>query len=296
MAKHNYVLLYGQVTRNPTIFKNEQTGEFVRGMCPLTVIRGIRSADINTQQVKYDNPIVMSGNPDQIALMANWRVGDMVVVKGTVTTKNVLKSKSCDHCKEKNHKNGTIVFVSPIYSDVRERNMSLEQGAELLKKNHEVSNIVFVIGNLCNDPQVYQTAKGSLLATYELAISRKFRVQDDTIDSRTDYPWVKSYGMIANADAKALHKGSLVYVDGFLQTRKIEKNHVCEYCGETFKWPDSSMEIVPYSTEYLRNYHTPEEIAKREEEEYKLAVNKIFSEADIIYESANIDNPDEDNN
>ena len=128
------------------------------------------------------------------------------------------------------------------------------------------------------------TPKGTILTTYEIAISRKFRVQEEAADARTDYPWVKSYGAIANADAKALKTGSLVYIDGFLQTRKIEKNCVCEHCGQTFKWPDSSMEIVPYTTEYLRNYNTPEDIQRQEDEKHQTEIQKIFSESEIDLE------------
>ena len=285
MAKHNYVSLYGQVTRAPTIYKNEETGEWIRGICPIVVIRGIRSADVEMQHVKYDNPIIMSGNPEQIKCMAEWRVGDMVEIKGAITTKNVTKSKTCDHCGVKNKKDGTVVFVNPIYIEIREREVSPEKGAELLKKRSEISNIVFALGSLCNDPKVYQLERGTLLTTYEIAINRKFRIQEDAPDTRTDYPWIKSYGAIANADAKSLKKGSLIYVDGFLQTRKIEKNCTCEHCGEVFKWPDSSMEIVPYTTEYLRNYNTPEDIEKAEDEKRQLEINKIFSESEILYES-----------
>ena len=285
MAKHNYVSLYGQVTREPNIFKNDETGEYLRGMCPIMVVRGVRTANTDILQVKYDNPIIMSGNEEQIKRMAEWRVGDMVEVKGAVTTKNVTKRMSCDHCGEKNLKNGTVVFVNPIYTDIRERGLSSEQAAVLLKQRNEISNIVFALGNLCNEPQMYMTPKGTVLTTYEIAITRKFRVQEDSADARTDYPWVKSYGAIATADAKALKKGSLIYVDGFLQTRKIEKNCVCEHCGETFKWPDSSMEIVPYTTEYLRNYNTPEEIQQIEDEAREREIRKIFSESEIDFDN-----------
>lgn len=284
MAKHNYVSLYGQVTRAPTIYKNEETGEYIRGICPLVVVRGIRAADTEMQQVKYDNPIIMSGNPEQIKKMESWRVGDMIEIKGAVTTKNVTKSKTCPNCEKKNLKDGTVVFVSPIHIDIREKNVSLAQGAALLKERNEISNIVFALGSLCNDPQLYQTDKGTLLATYQIAISRKFRIQEDAADVRTDFPWIKSYGVIAREDAKSLKKGSLIYVDGFLQTRKIEKNCTCAHCGEVFKWPDSSMEIVPYTTEYLRNYNTPEEIQRLEDEKHQIEINKIFSESEIICE------------
>ena len=92
MAKHNQVMLYGIVTKIPKIFKNETTGEFVTAYCPITVIRGTReSGSDGISDLRYDAPVIMSGNPKIIEEMSHWEINDMVEIKGVITTRNVIK-------------------------------------------------------------------------------------------------------------------------------------------------------------------------------------------------------------
>lgn len=284
MAKQNAVSLYGRVVRDPSIHIDNATGKLIRGACALNVIRSIRSYDNKGSQVKYDCPIIISGDPDQIQKMREWRIGDMVELKGFITTSNVIKSYTCEHCRKKVQKDAVAVFISPMYSKICERDVSEKEAAELLKNSCEASNVVYVIGNLCNDPELYHTRQGVLLATYQIAINRKYRIVGGATDARTDYPWIKSYGVTANSDGKYLRKGSSVYVDGALQTRKIEKKMVCPHCGEEFSVSDSSMEIVPYAVEYLRNYRTAEEVEEIEAKEFKENIKEIFNEGSLILE------------
>ena len=54
MARNNYVFLYGRVTKNPKIITDEE-GNFKRGQCMITTIRGDRSSeDGNLGNFKYD--------------------------------------------------------------------------------------------------------------------------------------------------------------------------------------------------------------------------------------------------
>ena len=122
--------------------------------------------------------------------------------------------------------------------------------------------------------------EGKSVTTYQLAIRRKFRIKKDT-DIRTDFPWVKSYGAIAENDAKSLRKGSYVFIDGRIQVRQLKRIQECESCGKVYEWTDSATEIVPYSVEYLRDYFTKDEIEKREKEEGRVAAQQIFSEEEI---------------
>lgn len=280
MAKHNNVFLYGQVIKDPTIIRNEDD-EFVRGICSIVVMRGVRDFGNNVEKLKYDMPVIMTGNPVQVAEMAKWKAGDMVEVKGAITTKDVAKSTICKHCGKKNKKKGNVVFVNPIYMGLRESNISEEKRIELLKKRCEISNQVTVVGTLCREPQGFVTESGLYITTYQLAVNRKYRIKEDPAEIRTDFPWVKSYGAIAENDIKSLKKGAYILIDGRIQTREIERTQVCEHCGEEYKWNDSALEIVPYATEYLRNFYTKEEQEKKDAEEYKNIMQEIFSEGEI---------------
>lgn len=277
MAKHNYVMLYGQVAGQPRIHTDKE-GNPNRVICPITVLRGIRDAGDNIRQLKYDRPIIMSGNPAMIEEMAKWKENDMVEVKGAVTTKDINKSTKCKECGHVNISKGNVVFINPIYADVRETGITKEEGQKLLKKRCEISNVVVLIGKLCRDPEYIYTPRGTLVTQYQLAVNRKFHIKEDAPNIRTDYPWIKSFGDIARMDAKVLSTGSMVLIDGAIQTRSIERRTACESCGAEYSWNDSAFEVIPYAVEYLQDYKLPEEVAAEEEKLNKEAIKSVFDD------------------
>lgn len=276
MARHNSVILYGQVMKEPRITYDE-TGKHNRGMCPINIIRGVRDFGNHINNLKYDCPIIMTGDPEKIAEMANWKVNDMVEIKGTITTKEVNKNTVCPNCSHKNSVQGNVVFINPIYLSVRETGITQEEGLELLKKRVEISNSATIIGTLCRDIETYTNEKGLTITQYQLAVNRKFRLRDDAAENRTDYPWVKSYGDIGEEDAKYLHQGSVVLIDGMLQTREVNRKTICSECGTEYPWKDNALEIVPYSVEYLQNYYSQEEYEANEDKKTKEAIDKVFN-------------------
>jgi single-stranded DNA-binding protein len=151
----------------------------------------------------------------------------------------------------------------------------------LLKDRCEISNQVTLIGPVCREPKVFRTEKGLFITTYQLAVRRKFRIKDDSANIKTDFPWIKSYGSIAKNDANSLKQGSYIFVDGMLQTRELKRIQVCEACGAEREWKDSAMEIVPFATEYLRDFYTIEEIMAKERAEGKLAAEQVLNESQI---------------
>lgn len=279
MAKHNQVILNGQVSIPPRVVCDDN-GTPVRAMCGIDVMHGTRDFGNNIDDIKYDVPIVMTSDSEMIKKISSFKKGDMVEIKGTITTRDITKRTTCRFCGHKHEKQGTLVCVTPIFAEIRETGLNDEKGKRILRDRCEVSNLVTVIAPLCRDPQLYITPKGTHVTTYQLAIRRKFRIKKDT-DIRTDFPWVKSYGAIATNDARSLRKGSYVFIDGRIQVRQLKRVQVCENCGETYEWTDSATEIVPYAVEYLRDFYSKDEIAKREKEEGKLVAEEIFSEEEI---------------
>ena len=277
--RHNFVYLNGQILSEPKITK-DTSGRLVRGMCAINVIRGKRDFGNNIDDIQFDCPIIMTGDPEKIQRMSEWHANDMIEVKGTITTKEVTKSTICKHCGEKNSASGVIVYINPIYMDVRERGLTREQGLEVLRRRAEVSNNVLVIGALCRDVESYITAKGVRITQYQLAINRKFMLKDDIAENRTDYPWVKSYGSIGEEAEHCLHTGSVVMIDGMLQTRRVQRTTVCEHCGESYNWEDSATEITPFSVEFLQNFDLPEEYEEKIRKENEILAEKIFKNED----------------
>lgn len=291
MAKHNFALLNGQVTKKPKLIENPATGKIERALANILVIRGIRDFGNNIDHIKYDSPIIMSDNPEIIRKMAQWEEGDMVEIKGSVTSKDIIKSCSCKQCGFKNKKRGSLIYINPIFVGTHEKRLSKIEGLEALKSRCEISNQVTLIGPVCREPQLYVTSTGLPITTYQMAVRRKFRIANDAIENKTDFPWIKSYGAIAKNDATAIIKGSYIFVDGMLQTRELERTQVCEQCGAEYKWNDFAMEIVPFATEYLRDFKTKDEIQKETLEAGATIASSVLNE-DYIDENRPIDKPD----
>ena len=82
-------------------------------------------------------------------------------------------------------------------------------------------NKVILIGNLGADPEVRSTPSGLTIANLRLATTDSWRDrQSGEQQERTEWHRVALFGRLAEIAQQYLHKGSKVYVEGRLQTRK----------------------------------------------------------------------------
>ena len=82
-------------------------------------------------------------------------------------------------------------------------------------------NKVILIGNLGNDPDTRYTAGGAAVANISLATTDSWRDKESgEQQDRTEWHRVVFFGRLAEIVSEYLHKGSQVYVEGRLQTRK----------------------------------------------------------------------------
>ena len=82
-------------------------------------------------------------------------------------------------------------------------------------------NKVILIGNLGQDPEIRYTSGGMAIATLSLATSDSWRdKQTGEQKERTEWHRVVLVGKLAEVAGQYLKKGSQVYVEGKLQTRK----------------------------------------------------------------------------
>lgn len=259
MARENSVFLHGQLQASPKIYVDKD-GNPIKGILVLKTLRRpiISDGVIMGSKLYFDTPIILTKNLALIKNMYSMRTGDMIDIKGALTTKEVNKATLCPKCGFKNVTEGNTVYVTPIYICRREQELSPEDGIQTLKERSEVSNTIYVIGTLCRNPENYVDEQGRDYSRYQLAVNRKFKIQEDDPSIKTDYPWVKTFGMQAKKDADGLQMGSVIYINGALQTREIQRTTVCESCGEEYHWKETVTEIVPYSTEYLSNCILPE--------------------------------------
>lgn len=268
MARHNLVFLYGCVLKKPTIVTDDD-GNLIYGMGFITVIRGSRKIEDNRDKTRTDSPIVLSLEPSIVKEMSLWDKGDIVEIKGTIATKNIKKTSECPNCNAKNKNDGLQVYVNPFFIKKRAHCGNKEEAMKLLQENKEISNQVFVFGTLVRDPKKITPKLGLFVTQYMIALNRKYRIRTDDPNIKTDYPWVKNYGERALEDKKRLHVGSEVYIDGCLQARSVNRHCICENCGSKYDWKDRALEIVPYSTEYIGEFYSDEEIKENEHRQYE---------------------------
>ena len=82
-------------------------------------------------------------------------------------------------------------------------------------------NKVILIGNLGADPETRYTAGGSAVTNVRLATTDSWRdKQSGEQQERTEWHRVVFWGRLAEIAAEYLRKGSQIYVEGRIQTRK----------------------------------------------------------------------------
>jgi single-strand DNA-binding protein len=82
-------------------------------------------------------------------------------------------------------------------------------------------NKVILIGNLGKDPEVRYMASGSAVANVTLATTESWKdKQSGDPQERTEWHNVVFYGKLGEIVGEYLKKGSQVYVEGSLRTRK----------------------------------------------------------------------------
>ena len=83
-------------------------------------------------------------------------------------------------------------------------------------------NKVMIIGHLGRDPDMRFTASGRPVASFSVATTRGWTNNDGERQEETEWFHVVTWGGLAELCKKRLHKGSQVYVEGRLQTRRWE--------------------------------------------------------------------------
>ena len=81
-------------------------------------------------------------------------------------------------------------------------------------------NKVILVGNLGFDPEIRQSPNGSVVANLRIATSETWKDQQGQQQERTEWHRVVIWGRLAEVARDYLHKGSKLYLEGRLQTRK----------------------------------------------------------------------------
>lgn len=81
-------------------------------------------------------------------------------------------------------------------------------------------NKVILLGNLGADPDIRHTADGRAIANLRLATGEAWKDQQGHLQERTEWHRVVMYGRTAEIARDYLRKGSKLYLEGRIQTRK----------------------------------------------------------------------------
>jgi len=112
-------------------------------------------------------------------------------------------------------------------------------------------NKVILVGNLGQDPEVKYTAGGDAVTTLSIATSDSWKDKDTGQDQeRTEWHRVVLWRRLAEIAGEYLNKGSKVYVEGQLRTRKWEQEGQTRY----------TTEIVARELQFLDSKNTTESL------------------------------------
>lgn len=81
-------------------------------------------------------------------------------------------------------------------------------------------NKVILVGNIGQDPELRYMPNGNAVANFSLATSESWKDQQGQIQERTEWHRCTAYRKLAEIIGEYVRKGSQIYVEGKLQTRK----------------------------------------------------------------------------
>lgn len=143
MAQHNIGHFYGMVNTIPSVIRDNETHKIKSvTLHILTVSSGLRkyAGGMEGNFPEYNQIMIRSGAPGMVDRLAKVRQYDIVIIKGSINTRNVPKITTCPGCmqryniaqscvnseddgnvssSEKKYSSGMITFVTPIELDIR---------------------------------------------------------------------------------------------------------------------------------------------------------------------------------
>ena len=98
-------------------------------------------------------------------------------------------------------------------------------------------NKVILIGNITRDPLIKTTEGGKKMAMFTVATNRYYKTADGQNKSEAEFHNCVAWGTLAERAQQFLTKGKLVYIEGRMKTRVIDKDDGEKlYKTETVAW------------------------------------------------------------
>lgn len=91
-------------------------------------------------------------------------------------------------------------------------------------------NKAIIVGNLGNDPEIKYTPDGKAVANITVATSESWKDKNtgEKVE-KTEWHRISAFGRLAEIMGEYLKKGSKVYIEGRIETRKYQKEGADHY-------------------------------------------------------------------
>lgn len=141
-------------------------------------------------------------------------------------------------------------------------------------------NRVALVGRLTRDPELRRTGSGKAVTSFNLAVERNFKSDDQEADFINCVCW----GKVAENTERYCSKGSMVSVDGRIQTRNYDNNqgqkvYVTEVIADSVQFINTNRNnnTATAAQAPVNNYVPNEPIQQFEEDEL------VMDEEDIQF-------------
>jgi len=109
-------------------------------------------------------------------------------------------------------------------------------------------NKATLIGRLGKDPDVKYTPDGSMVTNFNLATDEQWKDKNGEKVQKTEWHRIVTFGKLAEICGNYLKKGSLVFIEGKIQTRSWEdkdgvKKYTTEIVANNMKMLDGKKDV-----------------------------------------------------
>ena len=86
-------------------------------------------------------------------------------------------------------------------------------------------NKCLFIGNLTADPEIRTMPNSEQVANFTIVLNERYKAKDGNVVENVEYVRIVLYRRLAEIAGQYLHKGSQVYIEGRLKTRKWQDSN-----------------------------------------------------------------------
>jgi single-strand DNA-binding protein len=124
-------------------------------------------------------------------------------------------------------------------------------------------NKVILVGRLGKDPETRYTGSGQQVCNFSMATDETYKDRSGERQKRTEWHKIVMWGRLAEIAQQYLKRGSLIYVEGRLQTRQWDdqtgnKRYTTEIVANVMKMLGGRGEGAPGGAPEAGGRHVPE--------------------------------------